>query len=156
MAELNRRDFMTAAAVTAACAMCCGGELMAQTTAPTTQPKTVDVGPKSDYAADGMNDKFIATNHIVVTREAGKIFVSSSKCTHQGADVRIQGNTLYCPRHKSIFEPDGTKAPAPSGPAKTSLPRYGVSVDASGHLIVDLTTQFPEAKWSDPASFVTV
>jgi nitrite reductase/ring-hydroxylating ferredoxin subunit len=154
MSEINRREFIAAAAATATCAFCHCQTALAQTTAPATIPsaKTVDVGPKSDYAADGMHDKFIATDHIVVTRESGKIFASSSKCTHQGADVRIQGTQLYCPKHKALFSAEGARV---SGPPKTSLPRFGIRLDSNGHLIVDLSTQFPEAKWADPASFVT-
>jgi nitrite reductase/ring-hydroxylating ferredoxin subunit len=157
MADINRREFMAAAAVaTAACAMCAGHEAEAQTTAPAAGATTVDVGAKTDYAADGMSDKFETTNHIIVTRLSGQIFASSSKCTHQGVDVKITGIQLICPKHHSIFQEDGSKAPAPSGPAKTALPRFAISVDANGHLIVDMSQQFPQAKWTDPASFVTV
>jgi nitrite reductase/ring-hydroxylating ferredoxin subunit len=156
MAEINRREFIAAAAAaTAACAMCCGNnDAMAQATAPSAT--TVDVGAKSDYAADGYSDKFETSNHIIISRANGKIVALSSKCTHQGVDVKITGATLTCPKHKSIFEADGTKAPPPSGPAKTALPHFAISVDANGHLIVDTSKQFLEANFSDPASFVTV
>jgi nitrite reductase/ring-hydroxylating ferredoxin subunit len=156
MAEINRREFITAAAATAAaCAVCHCHDAQAQAAAPSTMPAatSVDVGAKADYAADGMHDKFIATNHIVITRENGKIFASSSKCTHQGADVQIQGDALFCPRHKSMFTPEGIRT---AGPAKTALPRYAIKANSDGHLIVDLTQQFPQEKWTDPASFVTV
>ena len=116
MSEINRREFIAAAAATATLAFCHCQTALAQTTAPATIPsaKTVDVGPKSDYAADGMHDKFIATDHIVVTRESGKIFASSSKCTHQGADVRIQGTQLYCPKNKVLFSAEVRQGQRPA------------------------------------------
>jgi hypothetical protein len=51
-----------------------------------------------------------------------------------------------------MFTPEGVRT---AGPAKTSLPRYAISVNSDGHIVVDLSRQFPEANWSDPASFVT-
>jgi nitrite reductase/ring-hydroxylating ferredoxin subunit len=98
-----------------------------------------------------MNDKFIKTDHIVVTRENGKIFASSSKCTHLGGDVRIEGNQLFCPRHKAYYTAEGAIV---SGPPKTALPRYAIAVEAGGHLIVDTSKQYVESQWSDPGSFV--
>jgi len=152
MKQINRREFVVIAAA-AAGTLCFDCEARSQTTGPTTSAsaKTVDVGSKSDYATDGMDDRFIKTDHIVVTRENGKIFASSSKCTHQGGDVRIQGAQLYCPRHKAYFTAEGANV---SGPAKTPLPRFAISTDANGHLIVDLARQYVESQWSEPGSFV--
>ena len=110
--------------------------------------KSVDVGPKADYAADGMHDKFIAADHIVVTRENGKIFASSSKCTHQARTCRFRV-ILFCPKHKSMFTPEGVRT---AGPAKTSLPRYAISVNSDGHIVVDLAP-IPRSQLERPGEF---
>jgi nitrite reductase/ring-hydroxylating ferredoxin subunit len=154
MPEINRRQFI-AAAVAATCVMCRHRLADAQTTVPASQPsgKVVDVGPRSEYAADGNSDKFIASDHIVVSRENGKIFASSSHCTHTTGEVRVEPGRLYCPRHKGVYSPEGTPV---SGPPKVALPRFAVSVDSRGHVIVDTSTQFPAEKWTDPASYIAV
>src|SRR5437867_1054882 len=146
MSEVNRREFVTAAA--AACAACilCGGTAEAITGGPTSAPapgsaaNLFDVGPKSDYSKDGtISDKFVKTQKLVVIRDAGQIYACTAICTHKKATLKVQGAELVCPSHGSHFSPQGTVT---KGPAKASLIRYGISENTAGHLIVDRSKQF--------------
>ena len=61
--------------------------------------------------------------------------------------------SFSCPTHKSHFTFEGTVT---GGPAKRSLPRYGISVDANGHVLVDCSKEFTEKNWDDENSFVKI
>jgi Rieske Fe-S protein len=65
----------------------------------------------------------------------------------------VKKDEFYCPAHKSEFSYEGTVT---AGPAKSSLPRYKISVDDKGHVIVDCSKEFSESKWDDTDSFVTI
>lgn len=157
MTQMNRREFVGAIA----CAAClCGLGDAAKVLAddsPTTAPSTtIDVGAKTDYATDGVTSTWAKLpNRISVVRENGKIFASTSVCTHKGGTLNWHSDTnMYvCPRHGAHFDMDGNVT---KGPAKTALARYAISVDANGHLIVDKSQQFTSDQWDDPKSFVTV
>ena len=152
MSEINRREFVAGAAAvaTSVCTMSClSGRAMADD-APAGST-TVDVGPKTDYAKDGMSDKFVMSNHVLIIRENGKIYATTSVCTHRGADVAVQGDILHCPKHGSEFSNAGLVT---KGPAKDPLIRHAISVNADGHLIVDTSKKFSQDQWTDAASFI--
>src|SRR5690242_10545437 len=105
--EVNRRDFVTltvaaAAAATAVCATC-GGEAFAAEEgggggggerkgppAPKTafEKTPVDVGPKSDYAKDGVSDKFSKSHRVMMVTNGGKIYALCSTCTHKNCPTK--------------------------------------------------------------------
>ena len=158
MSEVNRREFVTAAVAACAACLMCGGIAEAEVGGPTSAPapgansaKPLDVGAKTDYAADGMFDKFAKAEKVVIVRSAGQIYACTAICTHKRAVLQVKGQELVCPSHGSHFSPQGT---ATKGPAKASLIRYGISENSAGHLLVDRSKQFAEAQWSDPASSV--
>jgi cytochrome b6-f complex iron-sulfur subunit len=155
MTQMNRREFVAAVA----CAAClCGlgnaGELLAS--APTMAAGAVlDVGLKSDYAADGINTTWMkAPNDVAVIRHSGRIYACTTVCTHRGAIVNADNNTGFvCPRHHASYDITGVVT---NGPAKKPLSHYGISVNADGHIIVDKSTSFTQDQWDDPSSFVKV
>jgi Rieske Fe-S protein len=154
--EMNRRDFVTgaaAAAVGIGILAAAGGSAMAQDAATQPAAETLDVGVKTDYAKDGPVSTWVMDHHIVVARENGKIYAMTSKCTHKGCDVADDSMQLSCPCHGSTFSYDGKVT---MGPARRTLPRYGISVNGDGHLIVDKGKTFDDTQWDDPASFVSV
>ena len=161
MSDMNRRDFLTViAAATCACCACGIAEADEQrppTSGPGAGPggamaKTpVDVGPKSDYAKDGVSDKFSKSHRILVVRHEGKIYAPTSTCTHKNAAVRVKDGEIVCPNHGSRYSIMGTPT---KGPAKASLFRYGISLDDKGHIIVDRAKQFGEKQWDDPAASI--
>src|SRR3954462_2110466 len=90
MPEMNRREFAVAAvAACAACAAC--GEIALAGEPPQPPPpgaldKTpVDVGPKSDFAKEGVNDTFAKSKRILVVTHEGKIYAPTATCSHKNA-----------------------------------------------------------------------
>jgi nitrite reductase/ring-hydroxylating ferredoxin subunit len=150
--ELNRRELLTAAA--AAACLCCLGDpskLLADTTS---GPTLLDVGPKAGYVADGITTTWMAFNKVAVIRHSGKLYACTDICTHRGATIKSpDGQSFECPRHHAKYDINGNVT---QGPAKRSLNRFAISVDANGHVIVDKSTQFDPDHWDDPASFIVM
>ncbi len=162
MPEMNRREFTIAAvaacAAGAACAAC--GEMAfadekpKEPTPPTALEKTpFDVGPKSEYAKDGIVDKYAKSHRILVVTHEGKIYAPTATCSHKNAVVSLVDKELKCKAHGSRFSVQGTPT---KGPAKVALYRYAISVSDKGNIIVDRSKQFEEKKWDDPAASITV
>jgi Rieske Fe-S protein len=154
---VNRRQFLTAAAaVTAAVSLPIlqPQAASAAKTKPVIPTDPVDIGLLSDYGKDGITDKFAKTAaSFFVVRHEGKLVATSSICTHRFCPVTVKDDGFFCKCHKSVFTINGEVT---DGPAKTSLPRYGIKTDDKGHVIVSPGTEYSEAKWDDPASFVKV
>jgi Rieske Fe-S protein len=153
MTQMNRREFVAAVA----CAAClCGlggaGELLADAVA-----GVLDVGPKSNYSADGITDTWMkAPSKVAIVRHEGRIYACTTVCTHKGAIVKIDENNsagFKCPKHKATYDIEGKVT---KGPAKVALVHYAISVNADGHMIVDPSKSFTPDQWDDPSSFVKV
>jgi nitrite reductase/ring-hydroxylating ferredoxin subunit len=156
MSEMNRRDFLLATGVAAVSLMSLPVLQPAVLgAAPPKMPdKPVDAGLLTDYSKDGVTQTFaIKPNYIFLVRGDGKLYACLSMCTHKYAPLTVKADEFYCPRHKSEFTFKGTVT---HGPADDSLPRYAISVDDKGHVMVDCTKEFSESKWDDPASFVVI
>jgi Rieske Fe-S protein len=94
---------------------------------------TVDAGPASEYAADGVYDKGKEDGYFVV-RQGAKLFAISSICTHRHCMVSAQpDHSFHCKCHGSSFDPNGAVT---HGPAIRSLPVLSSSVDSRNHLII--------------------
>jgi len=155
MSELTRRHFI-ALVTCAGAAVCCGAtDVLADEKADTSldgaAPTTLDAGPITGYKTDGITDTFARSHRAFIIREAGRIYAASSVCTHKKQRLRLKDGVISCPSHGSKFSEHGTVI---KGPAKYSLPRYAVSTNADGHLVVDLTTTFEEKQWDDKGAFV--
>ncbi len=156
MSDLNRRQFVIAAATAAAACACnfCPSAAMAagrSTSAPAAGPH--DAGALADITKDGFDDRFAAQGFILV-RENGKIYAISNVCTHERGRLRVDPDVpaqLKCVKHKATFDTAGSVT---GGPAKRALPRYAVRADEQGHLIVDTSRTFTDKQHDDPASFV--
>ena len=79
----------------------------------------------------------IAGSIYFLGHDAGGLFAMSMQCTHAGCAVIVKGSELDCPCHASRFDHSGNVL---AGPAKTPLPHYKVSVDATGNITVDRFT----------------
>lgn len=148
MAEIDRRGFLAlSAGLCAACAL--GGTAFAA--AAKTNP--VDIGPLADFKADGISDKFVRQGGFLIIRTGGRLFAASNLCTHKGVPLNVKGAELVCPKHNSHFSIEGTVT---KGPAKSTLVRYGISLDDKGHVIVDPSKEFHEKNFDDKASFIAI
>jgi nitrite reductase/ring-hydroxylating ferredoxin subunit len=155
MSEMNRRTFLLATGVAAVGLISLPVlQSSAEAAAPTMPDKPVDVGALKDFDKDGVTQTFAKKpNYIFIVRKDGKLYACLSMCTHKYRPLTVKTDEFYCPAHKSEFSFEGTVT---NGPAKSSLPRYAISVDDKGHVIVDCSKEFSEAKWDDPASFITI
>lgn len=143
--NLSRRTFVGAAAATAVA-------LSLPTISQAMQAAgTIDVGAISDIK-DGVIDNFAKEKKILLIKTGGKIYATSSQCTHKNCVLKPKEGVLACGCHNSSFTLEGKPT---KGPAKLPLNRYGISVDSNNHVIVDKSKEFPQSKWNDEGAFIT-
>ena len=159
--EVNRREFVSlatvAAAATTICAACGQSALAGEPPGPTPKgalEKTpVDVGPKAEYAKDGVVDKFSKSHRVMMVTNGGKIYAFCSTCTHKNCPTKARdGQEIMCGCHGSKFSLQGTPT---KGPAKIALYRLGISVNDKGNIIVDRAKQFSEKQWDDEGASIS-
>jgi Rieske Fe-S protein len=119
--------------------------ILAATGAAITNPKSIyarsaeqsiDAGPLSNYAADGLYDKFRDFGFFVI-RKGEKLTALSSYCTHEKCKLKAErDHSFYCRCHGSTFDPGGKVT---EGPATRNLPALPTTNDR-GHLIVKVPT----------------
>ncbi len=153
MSDLNRREFVVAAACAAGACMMCGAIAHGEDAAGDAGGAKIDIGTAADYAKDGPYDKLADTKKIIVVRDGGKLYAMTALCTHKMGIVKIKGSDLVCPRHNSHFSTDGKPI---SGPAKAALFRLGISQNADGHILVDASKKFGENQWTDAGASIAV
>jgi nitrite reductase/ring-hydroxylating ferredoxin subunit len=151
MIELNRREFVivTSAAVCSCLAGCAsdGGA------APVwTGPTTFEL-PAPTEIKEGIDTRWVLSGGFFLVRENSRIFAVSSTCSHKACPLAPKGTQYVCPCHGSRFTPAGKVL---IGPATASLPRFGVSPNATGHLVVDRTKVFQEGQWDQTAAYVAL
>jgi Rieske Fe-S protein len=128
---INRRQFLvlTAGIATAGC------ESVESPALSTAQPKTVNVGAASNYAADGVYTKYRASGFFIV-RQGDKLFALSSNCTHRKCKLSAErDHSFYCPCHGSTFDPNGHVT---EGPARVDLPVFPITPNEQGQLLVSV------------------
>lgn len=166
--ELNRRNFLAAAAATACACALCPAALAAQKKddddddsdveeLPKVPAGPVDIGTAADYPKDGIYHQFAKSKHMLVVREAGKLFAVSAVCTHKGVLLKEKDAKIFCPQHNSRFTPAGVPTPKPNGkmgPAKQALAHYSITTNAQGHIIADTSKPIEQPKWNDATAFV--
>jgi len=150
---MNRREFVASSLALAGCgclASCAGQTVPRRATGP------VEVGTPADYRTEGMTARWAESYGFYVVREAGKIYAVSSTCTHKRCfvspedDKRIE---LACDCHGSRFTKIGVVL---KGPARTSLPHFGIKLDVSDRIVVDPSRRFEQAEWDQPGAYVGV
>ncbi len=77
----------------------------------------------------------------------------SSTRTHKQTLLKVKGKAIVCPKHGARFDANGdvTKAPA-----RRPLPRYAITRDEAGRIIVDPSRTFENDARDDEASRVRV
>jgi Rieske Fe-S protein len=124
---MNRRQFLILAATCAAL------------TKPTSSyardaEQSIDAGPLSLYASDGLYDKFRDFGFFVI-RKGEKLTALSSYCTHEKCKLKAERDqSFYCRCHGSTFDPGGKVT---QGPATRNLPVLPTA-NSQGHLIVKI------------------
>ena len=125
---INRRDFfLLTATFVSGCSSTEGAGSRAA------KPRVVNVGPASNYTAEGVYATFSSQGFFVI-RKNGELFALSAICTHKKCKLKWESDRLFhCPCHGSTFDPMGHVT---LGPAKRDLPVLPTVVRESGHLIV--------------------
>ena len=72
----------------------------------------------------------------IVRAKEGNFYALSAVCTHLGCitNWKPEEGLIACPCHGSKFNTEGTKI---AGPAPRSLPRFSITLDDQGQLVVD-------------------
>jgi Rieske Fe-S protein len=143
--SMNRRSFIVAAACTCACGL--ASPALAEG-----EPQIIDIGPPADYPKDGVYDKYLKSNRLLILRGGGKIIAASAICTHRSCTLKFVENEIRCPCHGSRFSPQGAVV---KGPAAQGLKRYAITL-TDGKLKVDLSKTFTEKQADDPISFYRI
>jgi Rieske Fe-S protein len=124
-AGMNRRRFLI---LTAACAAVTQPNRANARTA----EQLIDAGPLTNYAADGLYDRFRDFGFFVI-RKGDKLTALSSYCTHEKCKLKAEhDHSFYCRCHGSTFDPGGKVT---EGPAKRNLPALQTTSE-KGHLMV--------------------
>jgi Rieske Fe-S protein len=150
--QFNRRQFTLATATVAACA-CCGVSPDCARAGAEDPSGPVDVGTLADYRSDGAFDKFAKSHRIVMVRKSGRLYAATATCTHRDCVVKCVSDELRCPCHGSRYDLAGVVT---KGPAKTPLPRYAISLNSAGRIIVDPSQRFEQKQWDDPKAFINI
>jgi nitrite reductase/ring-hydroxylating ferredoxin subunit len=153
MSHMNRRQFVKATAASVSLVVLGGGEDFAQAAPPKAASGPLDIGTLDDYPTDGVFDKLLKAEKVLVIRSGDRLYACSARCSHKGSTLAVKEGRIRCPAHGSIFSVQGKPV---SGPAKGSLLRFAISSSDQGRLIVDRSKQFGEKQWDDPAAFVKI
>lgn len=98
-------------------------------------------------AADGAT--IDRANRLILVRYRGMVHAFNLECPHRGTMVtwEPQNGRFYCPKHKSTFQPEGTRI---QGKAPRGLDRYAVRLEG-GKVVVDTAAAIDGEK--DPAAW---
>ena len=148
-AGIDRRTFLSATIAACACATCPLAGL-AKDAAPA---DPVDVGTAADYPRDGrVYDAYAKSHGFFLVRDNGTLYALGATCTHKKALLKVKGKAVACPKHGARFDLDGNVR---KGPAKRALPRYAISRDDAGKIVVDPSKSF-EGESRDEGGVVEV
>ena len=130
--EVNRREFVI---LTVAGAAGCKSEGDIPDSISESTPQSVDAGPVSDFAAEGVYVSFRKRGFFVV-RRGDEIFAISAVCTHRACTLNATpARSFHCKCHGSTFDANGKVT---KGPARRDLPRLPVQTQ-DGRLIVTVS-----------------
>ncbi len=98
-------------------------------------PTTFKAGRPDDYPPGSVTLDKEQKVYIVRARE-GYFYALSAVCTHLGCITNWKSDEgiVACPCHGSKFDREGHKI---AGPAPRALPRFAMSLDDRGQLVVD-------------------
>jgi len=79
----------------------------------------------------------------IVRAKEGYFYALSATCTHLGciANWKSEEGIVACPCHGSKFDIEGKVI---AGPAPRQLPRFSVTLDDQGHLVIDKSILVPD------------
>jgi Rieske Fe-S protein len=84
----------------------------------------------------------VSSGPLAIGLDAGGIWAMSVICTHAGCEANVETTGVICPCHGSLFDQQGNVL---SGPARSALQHYQVTVDAAGAISVDTSVPVSES-----------
>ncbi|GAB6165512.1 hypothetical protein JCM19992_15120 [Thermostilla marina] len=127
----------------------------------TTREPPIDVGRPEDYAPGHVETRYRDRHGVWIVRdvigEQEVIIALKARCTHLGCLTLwdAAGGHFRCPCHGSVFSRLGENE---AGPAPRPLVRCGITLSASGRLLVLPQIEFSESalRGNPPGSVVVV
>ena len=113
-------------------------------------PDTERTGDVATFAIPDANGVTIDTNNeVILVRNHEHVYAFALSCPHQNTALkwRADDGRFQCPKHKSIYQPDGTFV---EGRATRGMDRHAIRRDGT-NIIVDLDKLFEQDK--DPAGW---
>ena len=99
-------------------------------------PSALNARPASQYATDGVYDRFVDQG-VFLVRNGDSLVGLSSQCTHRRCTLATRpDHTFACSCHGSKFDANGKVT---AGPAKRDLPILALSTSATGELLIRVT-----------------
>ena len=145
MEKLSRRRLLCSTGC--ACAAACLPRFA------TAYGKPVNIGAPEEFEVDGISEKFIRHDFLVVRRK-DRLYAIIATCPHQENYLfRDPANPeqISCAGHDAYFDLEGSPL---SGPVKQGLLRFKVTREKNGHIRVDPSTRFAERQWKEKDSFI--
>jgi Rieske Fe-S protein len=125
---ISRRQFLLLTAGLAA-----GCQMNDDQTFTAGQTHTVNAGPVSTYAADGVYSNFRDQGFFII-RRGNQLSALSAICTHRKCKLNAEPDrSFYCKCHGSTFDSSGHVT---DGPARRDLPVLPTDKNELGQLIV--------------------
>ena len=119
--------------------------------------QTFRAGYPDEYQVGEVSERWKDKYAVWLVRDAEKIYVLSTVCTHLGCTPNwlANDNKFKCPCHGSGFYKTGVNF---EGPAPRPLERFRIVLMDSGEILVDKTKKYQAEKgeWKDPESFISV
>ena len=127
---IDRRTFVSRAALAAAAAALAACSVVDFPTSPASISGTVDVASYPALAnVGGIATLWLSGTPVAIVRTGTSSFVTLSRiCPHQGRTINVSGSGFLCPGHKARFTADGTWA---GGQRTSSLHAYPTAYDAA-------------------------
>lgn len=135
---INRRTFLAAigwGSISAAAVVFLLGIVRAMRPGVLYEPPTMFKADKPENYPEG-SPTLIPEEKVFIDRDEKGIYAMSAICTHLGCRVlwMESQNGYHCPCHGAQFDREGTNI---EGPAPRPLPRFGISKDRDGKILVD-------------------
>ena len=134
--EMDRRTFLTALGLggvgVSALIAAAGNLLYLKPAVDYGPPSVIRAGRPGEYK-EGIKE-VLEDERVVIVRDRKGFAAISITCTHLGCTVRTSDAGFECPCHGSQYDNDGFVT---GGPAPRPLPRYAMSLDDHGQLVID-------------------
>ena len=139
-AESGRREFLNRASCAVLSAIVASGisaESAVKLPVAAVLAESEGGAERSYPVPDGDGVSIDRDNEVILIRSGNRIYAFALACPHENTALRWQAQEkrFQCPRHKSIYQPDGAYL---SGRSTRNMDRYALRLE-NGRVLVDLS-----------------